>query len=101
MGLNTETIGYIGSFFLTINAVPELIRTFKDKRCHIGWPMLLLWFLGEVFMTTYAIVLRNGPLLMNYLFNFIIVIAMIMFKMRYFYRKRMHLTSEHVIKIEY
>lgn len=77
-----ETIGYIGSIFLAINAVPEVIRTINDGRCHIGWPMLLLWFLGEIFMTIYAIQLKNIPLILNYVFNFIIVIIMLWYKLR-------------------
>jgi len=96
-----ETIGYIGSIFLTINAIPEVIRTIKDHRCHIGWPMLVLWFLGEVFMTTYAIMLWNIPLMLNYIFNFVVVIVMLVYKIRHFYRKRMHLTQEHTIVVEY
>ena len=96
-----ETIGYIGSIFLTVNAIPEVIRTIKDSRCHIGWPMLMLWFFGEVFMTTYAIMLWNIPLMMNYIFNFVVVIIMLSYKIRYFYRKRMHMTTEHTIVVEY
>lgn len=80
-----ETIGYIGSIFLTINAIPEVIRTIKDGRCHIGWPMLLLWFLGEIFMTIYAIMLWNIPLMMNYIFNFVVVVIMLGYKVRTMY----------------
>ena len=96
-----ETIGYIGSIFLTVNAIPEVFRTIRDKRCHIGWPMLILWFFGEVFMTIYAIMLWKVPLMMNYIFNFVVVIVMLGYKVRYFYRKRMHLTQEHTIVVEY
>lgn len=96
-----ETIGYIGSIFLTINAVPELFRTIKDRRCHIGWPMLMLWFFGEVFTTIYAISMANKPLMINYIFNFFVVVVMLGYKVRWFYRKKMHLTSEHTVIIEY
>lgn len=96
-----EIIGYLGSIFLTFCAVPELIRTIKDNRCHIGWPMLTLWFVGEVFMTTYSFMLWNFPLMMNYIFNFIVVIVMLVYKVRTYYRRKMHLTTEHTIVIEY
>ena len=95
-----ETIGYIGSIFLTINVIPELLRTVKDNRCHIGGPMLLLWFIGEVFMTTYAIMLWNLPLMMNYIFNFVVVVVMLGYKIKYVYRKKMHLTTEHYIEVK-
>lgn len=90
-----ELIGYIGSIFLTINAVPELFRTIKDRRCHIGWPMLVLWFIGEVFMTIYAINLSNIPLIINYLFNFVVVVVMLTYKLRTMYRQKNHLTTEY------
>jgi uncharacterized protein with PQ loop repeat len=77
-----ELIGYIGSIFLTINAIPELIRTINDGRCHIGWPMLVLWFIGEVFMTIYAFSLSNMPLILNYVFNFAVVVVMLFYKGR-------------------
>ena len=80
-----ELIVYIGSSFLAINAVPELIRTINDGRCHIGWPMLVLWLLGEIFTTVYAISLGNIPLIMNYVFNLFIVIVMLWYKLRTIY----------------
>ena len=98
--MNTEVIGYIGSIFLTINAVPELVRTIQDKRCHIGWPMLLLWFVGEIFMTTYAVMLWNIPLMMNYIFNFIVVVIMLLYKMRQVYRQ-INFTAEFPIEPEF
>lgn len=77
-----ELIGYIGSAFLAINAIPELFRTMKDGRCHIGWPMLTLWFLGEIFTIIYTISLGNIPLILNYLVNLIIVVVMLGYKLR-------------------
>jgi hypothetical protein len=42
--------------------------------------MLVLWFLGEVFMTIYALSLHNIPLILNYVFNFLVVIIMLWYK---------------------
>lgn len=92
-----ELIGYIGSIFLTINAVPELIRTISDRRCHIGWPMLVLWFIGEIFMTIYAIALKNPPLILNYAFNFVIVIIMLLYKLRTIYLEPKYVEKEPLI----
>lgn len=88
-----NTIGYIGSIFLTVCAIPELLRTIKDKRCHIGWPMLALWFLGEIFMLIYAVHLWNKPLLLNYVFNFFVVAVMLGYKINYFVSRKW--TLEH------
>lgn len=77
-----ETIGYLGGILLTICGIPEVVRTIKDGRCHLGWNMLVLWFLGEVFMIGYAIHLMNAPLIMNYVFNFFVVAIMLYYKIK-------------------
>lgn len=77
-----ELIAYIGGVLLTICGIPEVIRTIKDKRCHLGWAFLLLWFFGEILMLIYAIDLKSNPLIMNYLFNTIIVGIMLYYKMK-------------------
>jgi len=98
--MTAETFGYIGSMFLTINAVPELVRTIRDGRCHIGWPMLVLWFLGEIFTTTYVMMLQDIPLLINYLFNFVVVTIMLLYKIRQVYRQ-INFTAEFPIEPEF
>jgi len=77
-----ETIGYIGGVLLAICAIPEVIRTYKDKRCHLGWPFLLLWFLGEIFMEIYAVALWDYPLMFNYTFNLIITGILLYYKLK-------------------
>jgi uncharacterized protein with PQ loop repeat len=77
-----ELIAYIGGILLTICGIPEVIRTIKDKQCHLGWPFLLLWFFGEVFMLIYSVDLKSYPLIMNYLFNTIIVGIMLYYKIK-------------------
>jgi len=77
-----ETIGYLGSLLLTVCGIPEVIRTIKDGKCHLGWSMIVLWTLGEVFMIAYAFYLWNGPLIMNYTFNFFVVGIMLFYKIK-------------------
>jgi uncharacterized protein with PQ loop repeat len=79
-----ESIGYIGGLFLTICAIPEVVRTIQDKRCHIGWYMLVLWFLGECFMIIYAFSLKSPPLILNYVFNFFVVTIMLIYKINHY-----------------
>jgi len=92
-----EIIGYIGGVFLTVSGIPEVIRTIKDKKCHIGWNMLVLWFLGEIFITTYAFHVGKMPLIINYVVNFFVVTIMLWYKSRTYYRQAMKLTAEHQI----
>lgn len=77
-----ETIGYLGGLLLAICGIPEVIRTIKDKRCHLGWSFLLLWFFGEVFMEIYAFELSDFPLIFNYTFNLVLVGVMLIYKIK-------------------
>jgi len=75
-------IGMIGSLFLTFCAIPELVRTVKDKKCHIGWGFLLMWLFGEIFCFFYGLELSEIPLIINYSFNLIVVSTMTYFKLK-------------------
>ena len=77
-----EILGYLGAIFLGVCAFPEMIRTIKDGRCHLGWPFLMMWYLGEVFMFIYIIPLRDMPLLFNYAFNILILSVMVVYKIK-------------------
>jgi uncharacterized protein with PQ loop repeat len=73
-------IGMIGNLCLTFCAVPELIRTIKDRRCHIGWGFLSMWLIGEILCFFYGWELMELPLIINYSFNLIVASVMIIFK---------------------
>ena len=73
-------IGLIGSLFLTFCGVPELFRTLKDRKCHVGWGFLLMWFFGEVLCFFYGFQLNEIPLIINYTFNLVIVGIMVYYK---------------------
>jgi hypothetical protein len=74
-------IGYIGSILLGICAVPELIRTVRDSRCHVGWGMLLSWYLGEIFVFIHIWnTSKDQALLLNYSTNILILSVMIYYK---------------------
>ena len=77
-----ETIGFIGSILLAVCGIPEVVRTIKDNRCHLGWNFLLLWFGGELFMLTYIIPMKDLPLLLNYIFNSLLVGIMLFYKIK-------------------
>lgn len=76
-------IGWVGSLLLGICALPETIRTIKDGRCHVGWGMLLLWFLGEVFVFIHVLLnIHDISLLTNYSLNIILLLIMIYYKIK-------------------
>lgn len=75
-------IGMIGSLLLTFCGIPELIRTLKDKKCHLGWGFLSMWLIGEIFCVFYGFDLNEIPLIINYTFNLTIVSIMTFFKLK-------------------
>jgi len=75
-------LGLIGSILLTFCGLPELIRTIQDKRCHLGWGFVLMWFFGELFCFIYVLELKEIPLIMNYTFNLFISGTMLFFKIK-------------------
>lgn len=73
-------IAGIGSFLLAICGIPELLRVIKNKRCDIGYPMLLLWLVGELLLVVFAIQTKQFILLINYFSNIFCVVIMIYYK---------------------
>jgi uncharacterized protein with PQ loop repeat len=77
-----NTVGLIGSLLLTFCGVPELYRTIKDKRCHLGWGFILMWLFGEIFCVYYSFTLGEIPLIINYTFNLGLAIVLTYFKIK-------------------
>jgi len=77
-----NNIGLIGSLLLTFSAVPELVRTIKDGKCHMGWGFLLMWLLGEIFCVFYGFDLAEIPLILNYTFNLGVAFTMFYYKLK-------------------
>jgi uncharacterized protein with PQ loop repeat len=75
-------VGLIGSLSLTVCAIPEVYRTVKDKRCHLGWGFLLLWLIGEIFCFVYGLQLNQIPMIINYSFNLLVVSIMTSYKIK-------------------
>ena len=75
-------IGYIGGFLLAICGIPEAYKTILNKRCDVGWGMLILWFLGEVLILCYSFWLIDFPLIINYTSNFLIVSILLTYKIK-------------------
>ena len=76
--------GLIGSLLLTFCGLPELIRTLKYGKCHLGWGFILMWLFGEIFCIVYGFNLKELPLIINYTFNLLIVSVMCFYKLKDF-----------------
>jgi uncharacterized protein with PQ loop repeat len=70
----------IGSLLLALCGVPEVYRSYKEKKCAIGWPMLLMWFVGEILLIVFAIQTEQYSLLINYFANVGLIAVLLRYK---------------------
>lgn len=70
----------VGSVLLALCGAPEAYKTYKEKRCDIGWPMLLMWFVGELLLIIFSIQTQQYILLINYIANLSFLILMVRYK---------------------
>jgi len=80
--MKMNSIGLLGSLLLTFSALPELVRTIKDGKCHMGWGFLIMWLLGEIFCVFYGFDLKEIPLIVNYTFNLGVAFVMFYYKLK-------------------
>jgi len=66
-------IGWASSTLLLICGLPELYYGIKTGHVGMSTAFLVMWFLGEILGLTYVLLMRNKPLIFNYLGNTIIV----------------------------
>ena len=75
-----ETFGFVGGIMLSICSIPEAIKSYKEKVCHIGWGMLLLWLGGEIGLLVYEVKTMALPRLINYFLNLLCILVLIFYK---------------------
>lgn len=85
-----EYIGWLGSTFFAICALPQVIQTFRTKRADdLNSLFLLFWLLGEVLTFWYVLYddVQKGvyhyPLYFNYLFNLLMLVYLVYAKLAY------------------
>lgn len=79
-----EIIGWIGSLFLGICAIPQAFKSWRQKHSKgLSCLTLALWFLGEILVFIYTVVEITPlpyPLLFNYLLNILLLLIIIYYK---------------------
>lgn len=70
----------VGSVLLALCALPEVVRTIRNKRCDIGHGMLLAWLIGEVCLVVFALQTKQYVLLINYIANLLFVLVLYWYK---------------------
>ncbi len=77
-----SNIGWIGSFLLGICGIFEVFRSFKSKKCFLGWGFLTFWGLGEILLLIYVVPKFDYPLIVNYAANVVFASILIFYKIR-------------------
>jgi uncharacterized protein with PQ loop repeat len=73
-------LGWVGGFLFAICAVPQVAKTWKNKKAgDLSWWFLGFWFFGEILMLTYIVYddliykITHVPLYLNYGVNLLLV----------------------------
>ena len=78
---NMDKIGWLGSLFLAICGVPEVISTISKGRCDLSIGFLLLWGFGELLILIPAIKdIKKKYLIFNYTINLICIAILVTYK---------------------
>ena len=75
-----ESFGFFGGIMLSICSVPEAIKSYREKKCDIGWGMLLLWLCGEIGLLIYEVKTMALPRLINYFLNLLSISVLVFYK---------------------
>ena len=78
-----ETIGWIGSLMLAACAAPEVLSSYRTKKCSLTWGFLILWLVGEVLTGIPVFLHIQEPYLMfNYAANIVMISYLVYIKRR-------------------
>lgn len=70
----TQTFGWIYSLAFALSAIPQAMKSIKDKNSDgVADGTLLLWIVGEIAGTIYGISLMQWPIIFNCALNTIFV----------------------------
>lgn len=77
--------GWLGSFFLIVCGLPQLIKTIKSKKVKdISFLFIMAWFLGEAFSLIFVLSKApEWPLIANYTWNLLITGVLLAFYIIY------------------
>lgn len=78
-----EIIGWIGILLFCLCAIPQTIKSWKEKSAKgISWAFLIMWISGEILTTIYTIFqpIILIPLVVNYIVNIFLIGIIIYWK---------------------
>ena len=81
-----DIIGWMGATLFAICGIPQLYKSLINTSSVKGLSLsfILMWFFGEIFTLIYAIFrVPKLPLLVNYVFNLMIITSIVLIYMIY------------------
>lgn len=76
-----KNLAYISGILLGLCALPEVIHSINKGRNDSSWIFLLMWLAGEIGFFIYVLPKKDTPLLLNYVFNILLISILIYFKL--------------------
>lgn len=77
----TNLLGLLGSVFLALCGLPELVSSVRKGYCGASAGLLILWQTGEVATFAYVALTSKDPfLLFNYSANILLILALMYYK---------------------
>jgi len=77
-------IGFIAGMLTTLSFVPQILKTFRSKRCDdLSWGMLLAFISGVFLWFVYGVFLRSAPIMLANVVTLLLLAWLLMMKIRY------------------
>ena len=77
-----ETIRRIKAACFALCGVPQAILSYKQGHAKgTSWGLLVLWTIGEICILIYVLSKKDLPLIVNYLFNLLMLAIIIKYKL--------------------
>jgi MtN3 and saliva related transmembrane protein len=77
-------IGFAAGTLTTVSFVPQVLQTFRSKRCDdLSWGMLLAFTSGVCLWFVYGVFLRSAPIMLANLVTLALLIWLVVMKIRY------------------
>jgi MtN3 and saliva related transmembrane protein len=81
---SATVIGFIAGTLTTVSFVPQVLQTFRSKRCDdLSWGMLLAFSTGVCLWFVYGVFLRSAPIMLANLVTLVLLIWLVVMKIRY------------------
>ena len=82
--LHVEIIGYIGSFMLSLMAIPQIVSVYKTKSAaDLSYGMMAMLMIGYTFFLTYGVLIMSIPIIASVSLSVVNCLVLIGLKHKY------------------